>query len=193
MPAVREPRADPLRVNSEHWLTRVRRRISPNQDSRPGHSVPELVVVHCISLPPGRYGSGDVERLFGNALDADSHPAYADLRGVRVSAHLFIDRRGRVTQFVAFDRRAWHAGASSWRGRPRCNDFSIGVELEGCDDRAYTAAQYRRLRLVLQALFARYPHLAPDAVVGHQEVAPGRKTDPGPGFDWRRLLLEFGP
>lgn len=149
----------------------------------------ELVVIHCISLPPGRFGGDDVARLFCNELDCDRHDSYDSLRGVRVSAHLYIDRRGRTLQFVPFDRRAWHAGMSSWRGRPGCNDYSIGIELEGVDHGPFTQAQYRRLERVLDALLRRYPRLSPEAIVGHQEIAPGRKTDPGRGFDWRRILM----
>lgn len=178
-----------MRVDEDHWLTRVRRRLSPNADARAGAAVPELVVLHCISLPPGCFGGDQIEALFLNRLDTSADPALADLEGVRVSAHLFIDRRGRLTQFVPFDRRAWHAGLSSWRGRPGCNHYSIGIELEGTDQGAYTRRQYRTLARVLVALFERYRRLTPDAIVGHQEVAPGRKRDPGPGLDWRQVLL----
>lgn len=180
-----------MRIDRHHWLNRVRRRPSPNCDGRGAGERPELVVLHCISLPPGRFGTGLVEALFLNRLDVGAPPALADLEGVRVSAHLFIDRRGRITQFVPFDRRAWHAGESLWRGRPGCNRYSIGIELEGIDTGRFTERQYRQLDRVLRALLARYPGLAPDAVVGHQEIAPGRKRDPGPGFDWRRVLVEL--
>jgi AmpD protein len=180
-----------LHIDHDHWLSRVRRRPSPNCDGRGAGERPELVVLHCISLPPGRFGGGLVEALFLNHLDIGAHPALADLDGVRVSAHVFIDRRGRITQFVPFDRRAWHAGVSAWRGRPGCNRYSIGIELEGIDTGRFTERQYRQLGRVLRALLARYPGLAPDAIVGHQEIAPGRKRDPGPGFDWRRVLTEL--
>jgi len=165
----------------------VRRRPSPNADDRPAGAVPELVVLHGISLPPGRFGTGLVEALFLNRLRTDGDGLH-DLAGVRVSAHVLIERRGRLTQFVAFDRMAWHAGQSDWRGRPACNAYAVGIELEGTDTRPYTAAQYRRLHSLLLALFERYPRLSPEAVVGHAEVAPGRKTDPGPAFDWPRTL-----
>ena len=165
-----------MRVLDNHWLARVGRRRSPNSDARPPGAVPELVVIHNISLPAGRFGTGAVEALFTNNLDTTEHPSFADLAGVHVSAHLFLDRQGRCLQFVPFDERAWHAGLSTWRQRTRCNDFSIGIELEGTDHRRYTAAQYRVLVRVLSALFARYPRLSSDAVVGHQEIAPGRKT-----------------
>jgi AmpD protein len=178
-----------MRITQDHWLTPVRRRESPNSDARPDPAAIELVVVHGISLPPGRFGGRFVEDLFLNRIDLTAHPTFASLDGVRVSSHLFVSRRGRVAQFVPFDRRAWHAGTSAWRGRPGCNDFAIGIELEGCDDRPYTASQYRRLRVLLAALLARYPRLAADAVVGHFEIAPQRKTDPGPRFDWPRALV----
>jgi N-acetyl-anhydromuramoyl-L-alanine amidase len=177
-----------VRVTEHHWLSRAIRLESPNCNERRDPRDIELVVVHGISLPPGRFGGGLIQDLFLNRLDTSLDPALADLEGVRVSAHLLIDRRGSVTQFVPFDRRAWHAGSSCWRGRPGCNDYAIGIELEGTDERPYTRAQYRRLRLVLETLMAKYPRLSPDAVVGHYEVAPGRKTDPGPGFAWRQLL-----
>lgn len=178
-----------MRVTDEHWLTPVKRRPSPNCDARPEPAAVELVVVHGISLPPGRFGGPYVEDLFLNRLDLSAHPSFPSLDGLTVSSHLFISRRGAVTQFVPFHRRAWHAGVSAWRGRPGCNDFAIGIELEGCDDRPYTASQYRRLRQVLAALFACYPRLSPDGLVGHFEIAPGRKTDPGPRFDWQRAVL----
>jgi N-acetyl-anhydromuramoyl-L-alanine amidase len=177
-----------VRVTDDHWLSGVRRLESPNCNERDDPRAIELVVVHGISLPPGRFGGRYIHDLFLNRLDAGADPALADLAGMRVSAHLLIDRRGAVTQFVPFHRRAWHAGESVWRRRPGCNDYAIGIELEGTDDRPYTASQYRRLRQVLEALMARYPRLSPEAVVGHFEVAPGRKTDPGPAFSWRRLL-----
>ena len=153
-------------------------------DYLPQISMPTLVVVHGISLPPGHFGGDGVVGLFTNSLDPTQHPFYATVARLRVSAHFFIRRDGALLQFVACADRAWHAGASSWRGRERCNDFSIGVELEGTDDRAYTVAQYRRLAGLLKALARRYPI---EAAVGHSDVAPGRKTDPGPAFDWTRL------
>ena len=181
-----------MHVNDDHWLARTRRRASPNADLRPDGCVPELVVIHSISLPAGRFGTGCVEALFTNELDITSHESFHDLEGLHVSAHLLIDRRGRTTQFVPFDQRAWHAGVSCWRGRPGCNDYAIGIELEGTDDRPYTKAQYERLAAVLHALLARYPKLSTDSIAGHQEIAPGRKTDPGPAFRWpeiyRRIL-----
>ena len=154
---------------------------------RPDPQDISLVVVHGISLPPGKFGTGAVERFFCNTLDCSGDPRLADLAEVRVSAHLFVSRQGAVTQFVPFDRRAWHAGVSRWRGRTDCNDFSIGIEFEGTDDSGYTNYQYVALARILDALVARYPRLDRSALVGHNEIAPGRKTDPGPRFDWQRV------
>lgn len=151
-----------------------------------------LVIVHGISLPPGEFGGDGVERLFTNRLDANAHPYYATIANLRVSSHFYVRRDGGVVQFVPCGMRAWHAGASSWHDRERCNDYSVGIELEGTETRPYTARQYHRLARLVQALRRHYPiaHVA-----GHSEVAPGRKTDPGPAFDWRRLrsLLGVGP
>lgn len=157
---------------------------SPNCDDRPGGEPVSLIVVHAISLPPGEFGGDGIVRLFTNCLDPGAHPYYAEIHALRVSAHLLIRRDGSVIQFVPFDRRAWHAGVSSWRGRERCNDFSIGIELEGCDDKPFEAVQYRRLASVVAALRRRYPMLD---IAGHADIAPGRKTDPGPHFDWTLL------
>ncbi len=177
-----------MQVTSNHWLRRVAHRPSPNCDERPDPNDIGLLVIHNISLPAGVFGTPHVHALFCNELDCNAHPSFAELQGVTVSAHLLISRRGSVTQFVPFDQRAWHAGQSAWRGRTRCNDFAIGIELEGVDDRAYTKAQYRSLVRVSGALFARYPRLSADTVVGHAEIAPGRKTDPGGAFNWRYYL-----
>lgn len=174
-------------VSPDHWLTKARRVPSPNQNARPDPEDISLVVVHGISLPRGKFGTGAVERFFCNALDCCGDPRLADLAGVHVSAHLFVSRRGAVTQFVPFDRRAWHAGVSRWRGRAGCNDFSIGIELEGTDNSGYTNSQYVALARILGALAARYPRLDRSALVGHNEIAPRRKTDPGPRFDWQRV------
>ena len=178
-----------MQITRDHWLTPARRLESPNCNERPDPRAIELVVIHGISLPPGRFGGSFIRDLFLNRLDTAAHPAFAELGGLRVSSHLLITRRGGVTQFVPFDRRAWHAGESVWRRRPGCNDYAIGIELEGTDARAYTNSQYRKLSRVLEALLARYPRLSPEAVVGHFEIAPGRKTDPGRSFDWPRLLI----
>jgi AmpD protein len=160
---------------------------SPNQDERPPDARPELIVLHGISLPPGEFGGDGIERLFTNTLDWSAHPYYAEIRGLQVSAHLLIRRGGSLIQFVPFARRAWHAGASTFRGRGPCNDFSIGIELEGEDTTPYSDAQYRQLTAVLAALMHSYPDIDPRRIAGHCDVAPGRKADPGPAFDWLRL------
>ena len=167
----------------------MRRVRSPNRDARPAGTAISLVVVHGISLPPGRFGGDAIERLFTNRLDPKAHPYYATVAHLRVSAHFLVRRDGALVQFVPCDERAWHAGASQWKGRERCNDFSIGVELEGTDERPYTAKQYRRLAALVRRLRRRWPV---DDVAGHSDVAPGRKTDPGPSFDWRRFRRLLG-
>ncbi|WP_024328281.1 1,6-anhydro-N-acetylmuramyl-L-alanine amidase AmpD [Thioalkalivibrio sp. ALR17-21] len=177
---------------AKDWWPLARPSESSNQDARPAGVQPELIVVHAISLPPGEFGGPHVEALFHNRLDPAAHPYFAEIHGLRVSAHVFIDREGRAVQFVPFARRAWHAGVSAWRGRERCNDFSIGIELEGDDDTPFTAVQYRELATLVRWLRGRYPAIAPDALAGHCDIAPERKTDPGPYFDWTHLyaLLE---
>jgi len=157
---------------------------SPNCDERPEDAEIALLVVHSISLPPGEFGGEAIRRLFTNTLDFSAHPYYANLRELKVSAHFLVRRGGELVQFVPCSRRAWHAGASSWGGRERCNDFSVGVELEGTDEGNYADAQYVSLSRLLHALRRRYPIVD---VVGHSDIAPGRKTDPGPAFDWGRL------
>ncbi|MBI5923420.1 MAG: 1,6-anhydro-N-acetylmuramyl-L-alanine amidase AmpD [Betaproteobacteria bacterium] len=157
---------------------------SPNCDSRPPGASVELIVIHAISLPPGEFGGDGIECLFTNRLDPDAHGYYAEIQQLRVSAHFLIRRDGEVVQYVPCDRRAWHAGLSSWNGRERCNDFSIGIELEGCDESPFEEVQYAVLAHLLQVLRRAY---AIAAVVGHAEIAPGRKTDPGPCFDWSRV------
>ncbi len=149
--------------------------------------MPDLIVLHGISLPPGEYGGGYIEALFTNTLDADAHPYFASIAELEVSAHFLIRRTGELVQFVPTDQCAWHAGLSCWRGRERCNDFSIGIELEGRDDQAYADEQYYSLTDLLAALKRQYPTISEDAIVGHSDIAPGRKTDPGPAFDWPRL------
>ena len=160
---------------------------SPNQDERPDPKDLSLIVIHAISLPPGEFGSLDVSRLFGNVLDPNAHPYFATIHTLRVSAHLLIRRQGDLIQYVAFDRRAWHAGLSIHEGRERCNDFSIGIELEGTEDRPFEEAQYGTLRGVLACLYESYENLNPERVRGHQHIAPGRKWDPGPCFDWAKI------
>ena len=160
---------------------------SPNQDDRPEGMQPELIVIHGISLPPGEFGGPYIEQLFTNCIDRSMHPYFEEIAGLHVSAHLLIRRSGQVIQFVPFGRRAWHAGQSFFRGRPCCNDFSIGIELEGDDERAYADAQYVELARVIDALVYAYEALDTRAIAGHCDIAPGRKTDPGPAFDWLRL------
>lgn len=160
---------------------------SPNQDARPDRAQPELIVVHGISLPPGEFGGTAIDALFTNTLDFDAHPYFGEIRGLEVSAHLLIRRDGSVTQFVPFTQRAWHAGESRFRGRHRCNDFSIGIELEGEDESPYDERQYAVLAEVIAALCAAYPQITAREIAGHCDIAPGRKSDPGPAFDWLRL------
>ncbi len=171
------------------WWRRAMRVHSPNFGPRPAGSEVTLAIVHSISLPPGVYGGDAVQRLFTNRLDGGAHPYFAQLVGLRVSAHFFVRRDGRVLQFVSCDARAWHAGTSSWNGRDNCNDWSVGIELEGLEGEAFAPRQYRSLGRLLQALARRYP-LA--EVVGHEHVAPGRKADPGARFEWRRLARSLG-
>ena len=175
------------RAWQQGWWSGARAYPSPNFGPRPPGTAVTLVVLHSISLPPGVFGGDHVERLFTNRLDIDApdaHPFYAGLRDVRVSAHFFVRRNGTVQQFVSCDERAWHAGVSSWRGRDNCNDWSIGIELEGIEGGLFEAAQYDRLGSVLPLLCGRYPL---QEAVGHEHIAPGRKADPGDGFDWTRL------
>lgn len=189
VPAAARPR---LSVDlKRHRLRGAAYRPSPNCDARPVTGDISLLVVHAISLPPGRFGGPWIGHLFGNTLPPDAHPYFKEIHRLRVSSHLCIFRDGSVTQYVPFDRRAWHAGESRFEGRTRCNDFSIGVELEGCDDRPFEAQQYRRLGQVARALMRGYPAISVPRVVGHSDIAPGRKTDPGPHFDWLRLHAEI--
>ena len=166
------------------WLTAARRCPSPNFGPRPAGAQVDLIVLHSISLPPGEYGGPEVEQLFTNRLDWDAHPYFQQIRGIEVSSHFFIRRDGELLQFVDADARAWHAGASQWRGRSNCNDDSVGIELEGLEGQTFEPDQYRRLGQLCRSLMQRYPiaHIA-----GHEHIAPGRKQDPGPGFDWAWL------
>ena len=157
---------------------------SPNQDERPPGVEISLVVLHSISLPPGEYGGDGIERLFTNRLDPHAHPYFKEIHGLKVSSHFLIRRDGELVRFVPVQRRAWHAGVSSWRGRSRCNDFSVGIELEGADDVPYTEPQYRVLAELTRALQSAYPIAD---IAGHCDIAPERKTDPGPNFDWARF------
>ena len=162
---------------------------SPNCGERPAGTEVSLLVVHSISLPPGSFGGDTIERLFTNRLDTTAHPYFAGLRGLRVSAHFLIRRDGACVQFVSCDARAWHAGESTWRGRDNCNDYSIGIELEGLEGLRFERAQYRTLAALVRALARRYPLRE---IVGHEHVAPGRKADPGAGFDWGRVARALG-
>jgi AmpD protein len=161
---------------------------SPNHDARPPGVEVSLAVVHAISLPPGQFGGDAIERLFTNRLDPAAHPYFESIAHLRVSSHFLVRRDGALVRFVPLERRAWHAGASSWRGRSRCNDFSVGIELEGADDAPFEDAQYGALAALLAQLRAELPLRA---IAGHSDIAPGRKTDPGPRFDWGRLLLDL--
>jgi AmpD protein len=169
------------------FLTGVRQVLSPHFDARPSGALPELLVVHGISLPPGEFGGPWIDRLFTGTLPWDEHPYFKQIEGLRASAHALVRRDGQIVQYVPFGERAWHAGQSAWRGRTGCNDFSIGVELEGTDDMPYTDAQYEALAALSAALIATYPSLSAQTIAGHSEVSPGRKTDPGPSFDWARF------
>jgi AmpD protein len=189
--AARDParrRAGRLSVDADGWASPAAQIPSPNCDERPAGAAISLIVIHGISLPPGEYGGAAIERLFANRLDPQAHPYFREVAALKVSAHFLVRRDGELVQFVPVGRRAWHAGASRWRGRSRCNDFSLGVELEGLDSAAFEAAQYRALERLVRALRAALPlrHVA-----AHSDVAPGRKTDPGAGFDWRAFLARL--
>jgi N-acetyl-anhydromuramoyl-L-alanine amidase len=180
-------------VNAETGLlSPARLCLSPNRDERPTGKPIDLLILHGISLPPGQFGGDEIEALFLNRLDWDAHPYFGEIRGLEVSAHLLIRRDGEVVQFVPFSERAWHAGESNFRGRSRCNDFSIGIELEGEDETPYEDEQYRVLSQVLNALLQAYPNISPREIAGHCDVSPGRKIDPGPAFDWLRLYDALG-
>ncbi|MBV1787114.1 1,6-anhydro-N-acetylmuramyl-L-alanine amidase AmpD [Marinobacterium sp. D7] len=169
----------------DHLLVGAEYCASPNCNERPQAEI-SLLVIHNISLPPGQFGGAGIRQLFTNCLDPDEHPYYREIHQLEVSAHLLIDRAGSITQFVPFDKRAWHAGRSSFQGREACNDFSIGIELEGDDDTPYSDSQYAVLVEVTRALMASYPAIKPERICGHSDIAPGRKTDPGSAFDWQR-------
>ncbi|WLI75456.1 1,6-anhydro-N-acetylmuramyl-L-alanine amidase AmpD [Kosakonia sp. H02] len=168
------------------WLVEARHVPSPHFDCRPDDEQPLLLVVHNISLPPGKFGGPWIDALFTGTLDASADPFFAEIAHLRVSAHCLIRRDGEIVQYVPFDKRAWHAGVSSYKGRERCNDFSIGIELEGTDQLAYTDAQYLQLAAVTRTVIKLYPSIA-DNMTGHSDIAPERKTDPGPAFDWARF------
>ena len=180
-------------VNPDTGLIEPARQcLSPNRDARPANGLPDTVILHGISLPPGEYGGSEIEALFRNELDWDAHPYFGEIRGMKVSTHLLIRRDGEIVQFVPLTERAWHAGESRFRGRERCNDFSIGIELEGEDQKPYDERQYAALPRVLKAVAAVYPDIIAREIAGHCDVAPGRKSDPGPAFDWLRLYDALG-
>ncbi len=178
-------------IDSGGWLIdlgrfNVEHRHSSNFNFRPENCQISLLVVHNISLPKGAFGTGNVERLFSNVLDPRDHESFQSLQRLKVSSHLFIDRKGNCTQFVSFNERAWHAGISSFEGVGNCNDFSIGIELEGTDDIPYTDEQYESLATASRLILKRYPNITSERIAGHDDIAPGRKTDPGASFDWKR-------
>ncbi len=173
-------------------LEGVRQVLCPHCDARPAGIEADLIVMHGISLPPGEFGGPWIDRLFTGNLPRDGHPYFAEIHGRRVSSHLLVRRDGEIVQFVPFQLRAWHAGVSEYQGRSACNDFSIGIELEGTDELPYEPAQYAAAGAVIRALLAAYPMLSADRIVGHSDIAPGRKTDPGPAFDWAQLRALIG-
>ncbi|PLA74337.1 1,6-anhydro-N-acetylmuramyl-L-alanine amidase AmpD [Hydrogenovibrio sp. SC-1] len=176
---------------NHHLFQGVRYVPSPNQDERPNEQDLSLIVIHGISLPPGQFGGKGVEQLFTNQLDETEDFYYAEIAHLKVSSHLYIQRSGALTQFVPFNQRAWHAGVSCFEGRERCNDFSIGIELEGTDTTPYTASQYQTLKQVIEGLLNAYPSLSKRPIVGHCDIAPQRKTDPGPYFVWQAIDSTF--
>ncbi len=165
---------------------------SPNCDERPAGTTPDLLVIHCISLPPEEYGGPWISDLFLNRLDPTVHPYFGKIHQLKVSAHALVRRNGNVVQYVSLDRRAWHAGQSCFDGRENCNDYSIGIELEGSDRGTFTDAQYQSLARITQEIMSIYPAIVPERITGHEHIAPGRKTDPGPGFDWKRYFASLG-
>jgi N-acetyl-anhydromuramoyl-L-alanine amidase len=182
------PALPSLRVDAITGLVLGARQVlSPHFDARPSGTVSDLIVVHGISLPPGEFGGPWIDRLFTGHLPPDAHPYFAAIAGGRVSAHVLIRRDGEIVQYVPFTQRAWHAGKSEYAGRPACNDFSIGIELEGTDELPYENAQYESLAALIKALLAAYPSLSRERIAGHSDIAPGRKTDPGASFDWAKL------
>jgi N-acetyl-anhydromuramoyl-L-alanine amidase len=170
-----------------HWLSPATHIQSPNYDERPNPEDISLVVIHCISLPPGEFGTPCISQLFCNGLNPEEHPYFQEIYQLKVSSHLLIRRDGELVQYVPFDKRAWHAGQSSYAGRERCNDFSIGIELEGTETTVYTESQYHQLANVVVTLISTYPGLSSDRITGHSDISPGRKTDPGESFDWDKL------
>lgn len=179
-------------VSKDGWCEFAQPVKSPHFNQRPAHTEVSLLVIHNISLPPGKFGSSDINDFFQGKLKVDRDPFFAQIKDLKVSAHCLIRRDGQVVQYVSFDERAWHAGVSEYQGRENCNDFSIGIELEGTDTMAYSDEQYAALVKLTEALQARYPKLDKSRITGHSDIAPGRKTDPGQAFDWPRFLSELG-
>ncbi len=174
--------------NAGEWVSNTRQILSPNYDARPDPNDISLLVVHGISLPPGQYGGHHIDQLFTNCLNPGEHPYFKDICELRVSSHLMINRLGEVTQYVPLVQRAWHAGVSEFQGRSTCNDFSIGIELEGCDEENYCDVQYQALAELTNVICKRWQAITTERIVGHSDIAPGRKTDPGPAFNWDRFL-----
>ena len=176
----------------QHWLIGAKQVASPNCDDRPDADDISLLVIHCISLPPGEFGNVCIDQLFCNQLNPDEHPYFKEIHKLTVSSHLVIKRTGEIVQYVPFDKRAWHAGQSCYEGRERCNDFSIGIELEGTETVAYTEAQYLELAAIVKVLLNTYPRLTAQRIAGHSDIAPRRKTDPGEAFDWQKFYCLLG-
>ncbi|NRA61112.1 MAG: 1,6-anhydro-N-acetylmuramyl-L-alanine amidase AmpD [Psychrobium sp.] len=171
-------------IDQQGWLTNARRCVSPHYNERPNNAQVSLLVIHNISLPPGKFGGAYIDDLFLGQLDCCADPYFAQLRGLQVSAHCLINRLGEITQYVSFNNRAWHAGISQFDGIDNCNDYSIGIELEGGDDTPYCHAQYLSLAMLSKHIQYAYPLISMERITGHSDIAPGRKTDPGPAFDW---------
>lgn len=178
-------------LDEKGWLVGCEHCQSPNKNKRPKNTIIDLLVIHSMSLPPGDYGTGAVKEFFQNKLKVNAHPYYKEIKDQKVSSHFFIDRKGNITQFVSIYDRAWHAGESSFKGREKCNDFSIGIELEGTDKDKYTSEQYEALTNLTQTIQAACPAIVPENVVGHSDISPGRKTDPGNRFDWNRYRRDI--
>ncbi|KAF3977858.1 MAG: 1,6-anhydro-N-acetylmuramyl-L-alanine amidase AmpD [Methylococcales symbiont of Iophon sp. n. MRB-2018] len=171
----------------KHWLLNINKVATENFDQRPIEEDISLIVIHCISLPPEQFGNDFIDQLFCNQLTPQQHPYFEEIYQLKVSAHILIKRSGKITQYVAFNQRAWHAGVSEYKGRNACNDFSIGIELEGFETKQYTEQQYMQLSALISLLINHYPKLSVDNIVGHSDIAGGRKTDPGESFDWQKL------
>ncbi len=176
-----------MKIN-KHWLNQAAKVLSPNYDERPIENAMSLLVVHCISLPPEQFGGHYIDQLFCNQLDPNEHPYFKEICQLKVSSHLLIKRTGEIIQYVAFNKRAWHAGVSEYKGQQKCNDFSIGIELEGYETKAYTEIQYKQLIAVTKTLIDYYPSLSNQHIARHSDISPGRKTDPGDSFNWHHFL-----